>query len=371
MAMFPTHIRTSTIVGIGGGLVAYVGYGVPFTTSCVGAGMCAIGGILPDIDSGPGIPLREITTFLASVVPTMLIARLLSFAFTQETLILTGAILYVGIRFGLSHFLRHYTVHRGMFHSFPTMAIFGELVYLLFYGESMFIRIFMTSAVCLGVFVHLLLDEIYSVEWDGKPRLKKSFGTAMKFAGDSWWPNVTCYAKLAVLTYFVIHDPAVIHQLYTAKEPEVAKEFGQSIKDRFDSIAAIGRPKSSASATPYAMISGGPAGGQANVSANPRYATAPAYSAAVTAQVPAGAINPAAANSAPPSGYSQAPTSPPANNYYSQAPSDPPTGYYAAPGNRTTRATPAALGPAPKSAENRPWAAAPAPTPPSNGRFWQ
>ena len=54
------------------------------------------------------------------------------------------------------------------------MAIFGELTYLLFYGESVFVRLFMVSAVCLGFFIHLLLDEIYSVEWDGKPHLKKS-----------------------------------------------------------------------------------------------------------------------------------------------------------------------------------------------------
>ncbi len=145
---------------------------MPLTTSVVGAGLCSVGGILPDIDSGPGIPLREITTFLASVVPTMLITRLLSYNFTQETLILAGAVIYLAIRFGLSHFLRHYTVHRGMFHSFPSMAIFGELTYLLFYGESMFVRLFMVAAVCLGFFIHLLLDEIYSVEWDGRPHLK-------------------------------------------------------------------------------------------------------------------------------------------------------------------------------------------------------
>ena len=238
MAMFPTHIKCSTLAGIGGGVVAFVGYGVPLTTSAVGAGLCCIGGILPDIDSGPGIPLREITTFLASVVPTMLITRLLSYSFTQESLILAGAAIYVGIRFGLSHFLREYTVHRGMFHSFPSMAIFGELTYLLFYGESMFVRLFMVGAVCLGFFIHLLLDEIYSVEWDGKPRVKKSFGTAMKFVGTGWWPNFACYTKLVVLTYFVLNDPSVIHQIYTGQGQQVAKNLGQTVKDQFDSAVA-------------------------------------------------------------------------------------------------------------------------------------
>ena len=247
MAMFPTHIKCSTLAGIGGGIVAHVGYGVPLTTSMVGAGLCCIGGILPDIDSGPGIPLREITTFLASVVPTMLITRLLSYNFTQESLILAGGTIYVGIRFGLSHFLRHYTVHRGMFHSFPSMAIFGELTYLLFYGESMFVRLFMVGAVCLGFFIHLLLDEIYSVEWDGRPHVKKSFGTAMKFVGNGWWPNFTCYAKLAVLTFLVMNDPSVIHQIYTGQGQEVAKNLGQAVKERIrfgagqDPLQVVGR----------------------------------------------------------------------------------------------------------------------------------
>ncbi len=261
MAMFPTHIKCSTLAGIGGGIAAHFAYGVPLTTSAVGAGLCCVGGILPDIDSGPGIPLREITTFLASVVPTMLITRLLSYNFTQESLILTGGIIYVAIRFGLSHFLREYTVHRGMFHSFPSMAIFGELTYLLFYGESMFVRLFMVGAVCLGFFIHLLLDEIYSVEWDGRPHVKKSFGSAMKFVGNGWWPNFACYAKLAVLTFLVMNDPSVIHQFYTGQGQEVAKNLGQAVKEQFDSAMAQTRSMTSGHAAPMAIIPASPTSG--------------------------------------------------------------------------------------------------------------
>jgi membrane-bound metal-dependent hydrolase YbcI (DUF457 family) len=275
MAMFPTHIKCSTLAGIGGGITAHVGYGVPLTTSVVGAGLCCIGGILPDIDSGPGIPLREITTFLASVVPTMLITRLLAYNFTQESLILAGACIYVGIRFGLAFFLRHYTVHRGMFHSFPSMAIFGELTYLLFYGESMFVRLFMVSAVCLGFFIHLLLDELYSVEWDGRPRVKRSFGTAMKFVGNGWWPNFACYGKLAVLTYFVLTDPGVIHQIYTDQGQEVANNLGQAVRDEFNSAMGKTGPKSSGDVVPTALTRAGSAGD------TPRSTVVPANSSTV------------------------------------------------------------------------------------------
>jgi hypothetical protein len=307
MAMFPTHIKCSTVAGIVGGTVAYIGYGVPLTTSAVGGGLCAIGGILPDIDSGPGIPLREITTFLASAVPTMLITRLLAYKLDQESLILVGAILYVGIRFGLAHFLRHYTVHRGMFHSFPSMAIFGELTYLLFYGETMFVRVFMVSAVCLGFFIHLLLDEIYSVEWDGRPRLKRSFGTAMKFAGENWWANATCYGKLIVLTYFVLIDPAVVQQIYAGQGQQVAQTLGDTVKDRLSGATAVVRAKNSGSgplATLFGSGSTAPKAGPITAEGSPGSA-------------PPGSAWPASAKSRPsvvPNGYP--PTAPAASNSY-------------------------------------------------------
>jgi hypothetical protein len=374
MAMFPTHIKFSTLAGIGGGIAAYAIYHVPFTTAAVGGGLCCIGGILPDIDSGPGIPLREITTFLASVVPTMLITRLLAYHFTQESLILTGAIIYLGIRFGLSHFLRHYTVHRGMFHSFPSMAIFGELTYLLFYGETMFVRIFMVCSVCLGFLIHLLLDEIYSVEWDGKPRIKKSFGTAMKFVGNGWWPNVTCYAKLAVLTYFVIHDPNVIHQLYEGQGSQVVASVGETVKERFDSVLPTTHPKSSSQANPLAMLPGGGANG-------PAAATIPQNSA--TVPPPSLSWPPVGAGTYPaPSGQQQYPAAGPQQAYAASYPGNAAAGAtaymptntvpplnsgYAADQSANPRRT-RGSNTVPSDAS----APAPAPSPaPSSGRFWQ
>jgi hypothetical protein len=360
MAMFPTHIKCSTLAGIGGGTIAFVGYGVPLTTSMVGAGLCCIGGILPDIDSGPGIPLREITTFLASVVPTMLISRLLAYHFTQESLILTGAAIYVGIRFGLSHFLRHYTVHRGMFHSFPSMAIFGELTYLLFYGESMFVRLFMVSAVCLGFFIHLLLDEIYSVEWDGKPRLKKSFGTAMKFVGNGWWPNVTCYAKLALLTYLVMNDPSVISQIYTGQGEEVAKSLGQTIKQQYNSVLAETHSQPSGGAGPLAPVAGEPAGELPQgtpLSANSTTVPPPPFAWPTASQTTTSNAAAAQAGAVPPTADWSVPADPPAA---ASLPSS---------ASRISRA-----GSPPSSAAqpaaNRPWSTAPSQQP-SGTPFWQ
>ena len=242
MANFQTHLTASTILGVGYGGVAYGMYGAPPAASLLAASFCAVSGMLPDIDSGPGRPLREITTLLAAVVPTMLFSRLQHFGLSQEWIILIGIAIYVAIRFGLAAFLRHYTVHRGMYHSFPAAAIFGELTFLLFYSENVVLRCFIAGGVVAGFLSHLLLDEIYSVQWDGTPRLKKSFGTAMKFYGDKWWSNVSAYAKLGVLTLVVFKDPGFVEQLQNGQTDQIVEELRSELPAAWN----VSTPSSSA-----------------------------------------------------------------------------------------------------------------------------
>jgi hypothetical protein len=229
MANFQTHLTASTILGVGYGGAAYGMYGMPPAPAILAASLCAVSGMLPDIDSGPGRPLREITTLMAAVVPTMLFGHLQHFGLSQEWIILIGAALYVFIRFGLAAFVRHYTVHRGMYHSFPAAAIFGELTFLLFYSESVVLRTFIAGGVVAGYLSHLLLDEIYSVQWDGSPRLKKSFGTAMKFYGEKRWANFSAYAKLVLLTLVVFKDPGLVEQLQNGQAEQVVEELRNEI----------------------------------------------------------------------------------------------------------------------------------------------
>lgn len=250
MANFQTHITGSTILGISGGCVAYGVYHVPASSSILAAGLCSVSGMLPDIDSGPGRPLHEISCFLAAVVPTILIGHLLKMQMSQETIILTGAAIYVAIRFGLANFLKRYTVHRGMFHSFPTAAIFGELTYLAFYNESMMLRLLMAGAVVAGFLSHLLLDEIYSVQWDGRPRLKRSFGTAMKFYGEGWWPNLTAYAKLLILTFLVIEEPSFVQKIYAGQGNQVVKDIRQDLQDHISGTIPLTRGSAPATTRP-------------------------------------------------------------------------------------------------------------------------
>ncbi|HJS08786.1 MAG TPA: metal-dependent hydrolase, partial [Pirellulales bacterium] len=104
--------------------------------------------------------------------------------------------------------LKRYTVHRGMFHSLPAALIAAEVAFLIFDKDDLRLRYYTAGAVLIGFLSHLVLDEIWSISFRrGLPRLKKSFGTAMKIWGDNLWANVSTYAKVILLTYLVVQDP--------------------------------------------------------------------------------------------------------------------------------------------------------------------
>jgi hypothetical protein len=130
----------------------------------------------------------------------------------------------------------------------------------------------------------------------------------MKFVGNGWWPNVTCYVKLAILTYFVMNDPSVIQQLYAGNGTQVAQSLGESVKEQFDSTVAKTRAKSSGF-NPLAMIPGGTPPGQAP--AGPQYA-APAAANSSTVPPPgiAWPASSAAASYQAPAGQAYAPSPP-------------------------------------------------------------
>ena len=95
-------------------------YGVPLDTAIVAGAMCGFSGMLPDLDSDYGVPLRETMAFTAAIVPMLLVGRFQSLASQPRR---DGRSppcrLYLFVRFGVTNMIRKYTVHRGMFHSIP------------------------------------------------------------------------------------------------------------------------------------------------------------------------------------------------------------------------------------------------------------
>lgn len=212
MANFKTHVTTSTVLGGGyAALGAY--YGLPIEAALVAGGLCGIGGMLPDIDSDSGVPIRETMGFAAAVTPMLLVDRFQHLGLNYEQMVLAGIAGYLLVRFGAARLLKRYTVHRGMFHSIPALLIFTGVAFFICGSVNLHLRYFKAGGVFLGVLSHLLLDEIYAVEWQGgRWRFKKSFGTALKLWGKSTWGNVSAYGKLVAVVVLILGEPMVMER---------------------------------------------------------------------------------------------------------------------------------------------------------------
>src|SRR5436190_1634833 len=159
MADFKKHIGFSTALGAGyAGVLYYSGFQ---STHCIlAAATCGIAGMLPDLDSDSGRPVRELFGFTALADPLCLVRRLEHHGVTPEGLILWCVGLYAGIRFGLAWLFKHLTVHRGMFHSLPAALIASEIVFLAHELPDGLVRLALAGAMFLGFTSHLVLDEI-------------------------------------------------------------------------------------------------------------------------------------------------------------------------------------------------------------------
>ena len=206
MADFKTHITVSSICGVIYGVAGYRA-GVPLETCVIAGGLCSVSGMLPDLDSDSGVPLREAVALSSAIVPMLLVDRLQRIGCTHEFMVLLTGLVYVFIRFGIAEVFRRYTVHRGMWHSIPAAITCGMIAFMLCSCESMPARLFKTLAVVIGFMSHLILDEMWSVDFKrGRYYFKSSFGTAVKFWGKERIPNLVAYSIMMVFAVLVYND---------------------------------------------------------------------------------------------------------------------------------------------------------------------
>ena len=213
LADFKSHITGSTLVGIGYGYWGIATQSMSIENGMLAGGLCAVSGMLPDLDSDSGVPLRETSMFVAAIVPILMIERFKDLGFSHEAMALAAMLLYLGIRFVAIEFFKRYTVHRGMWHSIPAAASAGLLAYLLMPCQSEAVRIYKSLAVVLGFTVHLSMDEIWSIDMSHGFRLKKSFGTALKFFSKSKLGNISVYGKLFILLWLAWGDRGVVDRI--------------------------------------------------------------------------------------------------------------------------------------------------------------
>ncbi len=164
----------------------------------------AIGGMLPDIDSETSIPFRVAFNVLA-VFSGFLAVLSLGQRFSLVELIIVWTLCFVAVRYGICTAFCYLTVHRGLIHSIPAGIIFGLLTVLGCYHilEGSAMHAWMCwSFVALGFLIHLLLDEIYSVDLMGG-NLKSSFGSAFNL-GSLAHPLATAALYLAIFGLLIL-----------------------------------------------------------------------------------------------------------------------------------------------------------------------
>jgi hypothetical protein len=210
MAGYKGHLTCSTALGAAYGTAGMLGLGYDWGAAGLAGGLTAVGGLLPDLDSDSGVPVREMFGLAAAFTPFLLYNRLLAdprFDHNHERVIVVLAILYLFIRYGLAAIFKRITVHRGMYLSIPAMLIAGLAVYLLDANPARGLRVYLAGGVMLGFLSHLVLDEIFSVDFMGfKIRLNKYAGSALKFFSPSWGGTFLTYLILALLGYLTYVD---------------------------------------------------------------------------------------------------------------------------------------------------------------------
>lgn len=215
MANFNTHLNVAFAASGIAALTVYKAGLIEDSSFLLCVALGTMGGLLPDLDSDNSTPIKlgfNITSFIFAFGLVMHWRDDLSLL-ALVALWLAG---YAFMRYVVFNIFTTLTVHRGVIHSVPYMAILGlGLTCLAYFGlqlpltASWFYGLFLFG----GAMVHLALDELYSVNLMGM-KMKRSSGTAMKFYQhkDKWW-YLLLYVLLAALVTFAPPFDAFWQQL--------------------------------------------------------------------------------------------------------------------------------------------------------------
>lgn len=181
MANFTTHIGAGTVVS---GVLATLTLAADVVApdNLVAVTMAGVlGSVLPDIDLKDSRPSRAMFSGLA-----VFLSFAVLFAFATRYSIAELWVLWLGtlvlVRYGLHAAFHHLAVHRGIWHSLLAAVFSACLTAVIFkhlLGRHEGVAWLAAGFMLVGFIVHLLLDEIYSVDVMDT-RVKASFGTAMK-----------------------------------------------------------------------------------------------------------------------------------------------------------------------------------------------
>ena len=160
-----------------------------------------VGGMLPDVDAVNSKPVRLLFNVLALLSATAVLSILKNYVVSYHLWALAGGIYWL-TRFLVLASIKRFTVHRGIFHSILALLFFAFLMVCISdysFKQNATYAWLNGFFLGFGFLVHLLLDEIYSVDLANR-RMKKSFGTALKLFN---YKNLPSSALMTLLTIFL------------------------------------------------------------------------------------------------------------------------------------------------------------------------
>jgi hypothetical protein len=223
MANFNTHLSVALVASAG---IAVAAVNLRIMTITDAPWMItfgAIGGMLPDIDSGNSTPIKLFFTTLG-IIASLTVINVLQNRYPAHLLLIMAAATYLGGRYALLAAFDRFTEHRGIFHSLLTAVFFSLLMiciacYLLRWD---ILHCWLSGLfIFFGFLVHLLLDEIYSVDLSNK-RLKKSFGTAFKLYSYNNLITSGIMAMLTVALAWITPQPQPLIKAWLAQNTYMA-----------------------------------------------------------------------------------------------------------------------------------------------------
>ena len=219
MANFTTHIAAGTLVaGALGTLTLAADVVAPENVIAVTlAGV--LGSVLPDIDlqksrAGRGM-FAGLAVFFSFAV---LFTFATEYSIAELWILWLGSLL--GVRYGLYFLFHSLSVHRGNWHSLLAGLLVAALTAIAFkyvFGRHEGVAWLGAGFMFIGYLVHLILDEMYSVDITGA-RLKASFGTALKFFDKRYPTAAIAMAATTALVLIATPSPKTFVDGMSSKE---------------------------------------------------------------------------------------------------------------------------------------------------------
>lgn len=181
MANFTTHIAAGTVVS-GALATLTLAADVVAPENLIAVTMAGVlGSVLPDIDLKESRPSHAMFAGLAIFFSfAVLFTFATRYSISELWFLWLGTL--VAVRYGLHSIFHRLAVHRGIWHSLLALtfcSVATAIVFSRVLGRPDGVAWLAAGFMGVGYMVHLVLDEIYSVDVMDV-RVKSSFGTAVK-----------------------------------------------------------------------------------------------------------------------------------------------------------------------------------------------